>query len=561
MTVIGSSLKRKFQELDIPYVSVNGINEIDFSMPDTYKVLNTVNITKAIITYQPPLVRHTSSDGYGYTRDIVLKYFTGLTTYFKDKNIPFLYVTTQPLYGETKIMKENGGHIIEIPYVIDSKAIKDLENPTMRAVRECQKVGYSNIEYIPFLQYESVTADDVVEYILNHNNVKEDVLLRGYSSIDIETAIKHAVTSANVPNCTINFKNYPHNVPNYQTQYNVTEYIGKNVNIKEMIKNSYNNFRIIGNLKKKVHTSIVVPGRNDGYGIGFEQRIQNFINAIDYAIQMVPLAEVEVIFVDYATPTNNKLLSEILTIPKTISDKIRFIIVPPSIHEMLEQRYQTQYEFLEYVAKNIGTRRSLGKFILTTNADCLFPTEFFELVAAHQFNTAVIYRGNRWDLYPYTLSSHQMSMNDFIKIMSETWKLSHMRVNQWCRVYNRFAVIDSCDEYKAKAASCAPGDFQMLSRTMWDAMQGFNEVPANPATDSVFIARMLKLLPGYMRMFVHPLFFHQPHQTSYKRRKYFPKEMESKHDYCCLGNCLSCAPFYDRDDWGLVNYTFREVTF
>ncbi|KAH0791394.1 Methyltransferase FkbM family [Histomonas meleagridis] len=328
-----------------------------------------------------------------------------------------------------------------------------------------------------------------------------------------------------------------------------------------MLEDSYKNFQIKENPQKKFYCSIVVPGRNDKYGIGFENRLQNFLNAIEYGIKTVPLADVEVIFVDYATPIENPLLSDVINVSKTFTGKVRFIVVPPNAHRTLEERYQTKYGFLEYVAKNIGVRRSQGKIILTTNADCLFPTEFFELIAGHQFNTAVIYRGNRWNLNNTMLERNNITMNEFIKIISETWRLKNMELSEWCTDFtNRFAVIDSCDEYYKKECSCAPGDFQMLSKDMWHAMQGFNELPANYATDSVFIARIMKLIPGYMRMFVHPLFFHQNHEGKAKQNR-FPKEKKVKKDYCCIGNCIACGPYYDCDDWGLAEYAFDEVKY
>ncbi|KAH0792315.1 Methyltransferase FkbM family [Histomonas meleagridis] len=432
----------------------------------------------------------------------------------------------------------------------------------MRAVRECLKVNYTNVEYLPFLKYESITSDEVAKFVMNVFNPKGHILLKGHSTIDIESAVKIALKSANISKCSVHFHNYSHKV-SYNSKYNFKKFIGqKDTDVKTLIADAYKGFKLKQNPDKKYYASIVLTGRNDGYGIGFENRAQNFLKAIDYALKVVPLADVEIVLVDYATPVKNKLLSEVLKVPSGLHDKIRFIVVPPSVHTMLEERYQTKYDFLEYVAKNIGIRRLFGKFILTTNADCLFPTEFFELIAAHQFNSAVVYRGNRWDLKPDTLKTHNITMDNLIKIISETWTVSNMDIVQWCTDFDyRFAVIDSCREYKRKAASCAPGDFQMLSKYMWEAVQGFNEVPANPATDSVFIARMMKLMPGYMPMFVHPLFLHQYHNQSYGKRKIFPKEKPAKNDYCCIGNCISCAPFYDRNDWGLINYTFREIMF
>ena len=83
-------------------------------------------------------------------------------------------------------------------------------------------------------------------------------------------------------------------------------------------------------------------------------------------------------------------------------------------------------------------------------------------------------------------------------------------LNPSCNLNDEFAVMDTCEEYikKMSGRGCAPGDFQMLSMKMWEAVRGFNKVPANPATDGVFLARPMAQINGHVRMVLNTVFIH-----------------------------------------------------
>ena len=126
MTALGSALKRKFTKESVSFVSLNGINDLDFTWTDSYRVLDIVNITEAIIAYQPPLVLLTFSDGSEYLQTIASKYLSGLTNYLRTNKIPFVFAVTRPIFDNMiKVVIDSNGSVIELPFLVDSKAQKD----------------------------------------------------------------------------------------------------------------------------------------------------------------------------------------------------------------------------------------------------------------------------------------------------------------------------------------------------------------------------------------------------------------------------------------------------
>ena len=78
----------------------------------------------------------------------------------------------------------------------------------------CKKAGYSNIEYAKFSDYQSITSDAAADLVIKHlrNCTKGHVLVRGHSSVDVETAVSIATLAANVSNCAVHFRNFSHSL-------------------------------------------------------------------------------------------------------------------------------------------------------------------------------------------------------------------------------------------------------------------------------------------------------------------------------------------------------------
>jgi hypothetical protein len=226
------------------------------------------------------------------------------------------------------------------------------------------------------------------------------------------------------------------------------------------------------------------------------------------------------------------------------------------VHLGLVTKLNKSISFLEYIAKNIGIRRARGKFVLSTNPDDLLPSSFFDLIAAHQFNSGIFYRAVRWDNRVNT----SQTIPELARGLNEQWTIQNWNVNQRCMIRrDRFKLIDSQKAYESDSFPCGGGDFLLLSKKMWDAVEGFNEFPANPNVDAIFTARLMKFVPGYAQLVVHPLILHQRHVKRNVFRPAVDNHTDYMNEYCCWGVCKICGKFADTVDWGLSASQFEDV--
>ena len=561
-TVLGAAISRKFSYKGIPYIAINGINELDFSSLDSFIPFENVTISKAYIVYQPPFYHHSSTDGSDYLNSVALKYITGITNYLNEKEIPFVFAPISPISEEMMtLVLQNGGCIVQVPYLVDKDAFYDLENPTMRAVRECRISGKSTIDVYPNMFYHSIMADDASKFIRHQIKYDNDIkkgrfMIYGASNISIEKAVRTAVSAAGLDKCQINFvRSIYHTDEIPETNHKAL--IGdEDDNVTKMIAETFQNFNRLE--KDRKYLSIVVTGRNDNFSNGFEKRAQIYLDRINEALEKVPLADIEILFVDYATDIHKyNLLDKVLTFGKNLIGKIQFIIIPQTTHYKLIKRFNTSQHipFLEYIAKNIGIRRAKGKFVLTTNPDDLLSDEFFDLVAARQFNAALLYRASRFDEQDSTYDD--TTFQQIIQSLNEPWSIQKYSIKQRSYGTQRFSIIDSYEAFELHSSPSYAGDFIMLSKKMWDAVEGFNEFPANPKVDSLFLGKLMKFVPGYAQMFMFPFIYHLKHSKQSIFRPSVENHSQLIQEYFCSGKCLLCGQYDDISNWGLSDESFE----
>jgi hypothetical protein len=124
-----------------------------------------------------------------------------------------------------------------------------------------------------------------------------------------------------------------------------------------------------------------MSGRND---IGYVERVNFFLETFAHFFRKYKLS-IELIIVEYnydeekpslrqlSLPFKSPLISpsEVVRVPKDLpSGLVRIIRVPKKYHEQLPDH--GEIDFSEYVAKNVGIRRSRGRFIACINADSLW---------------------------------------------------------------------------------------------------------------------------------------------------------------------------------------------
>src|SRR5579863_3484569 len=141
------------------------------------------------------------------------------------------------------------------------------------------------------------------------------------------------------------------------------------------------------------YLTMVMVGRNDGYGGDFIGRAQRCLSNIftrtdEYALRA------EVIIVEYNPPPDRPGLAEEIdwsgaTLP------VRLITVPETVHRRLPQ--SDKFTMFEYIAKNVGIHRAHGEFVLSMNPDIILSGDLVARLAYHDLEDDCFYRVDRSD--------------------------------------------------------------------------------------------------------------------------------------------------------------------
>jgi hypothetical protein len=225
------------------------------------------------------------------------------------------------------------------------------------------------------------------------------------------------------------------------------------------------------------------------------------------------------------------------------------LVVPAEFHD----RRGANISFLEYVAKNIGVRRSSGMFVLVMNPDSILSQQFFEAVARRPFNDRTLYLTSRFRVLPRLLNS--LSLSEIIQLTEEPWAQKVHRLEDFVdpgRVGMRYIRLPV--DHGTFLFRSGTGDFILLARTLFDALGGFHEVAFNTHVDNFFVMKMMKLLPGHIEMYVPYSIMHQYH-TDNKGQEVDAVSVITQYFWHGRTDLLGVNA--DNPDWGAPNETFE----
>lgn len=290
----------------------------------------------------------------------------------------------------------------------------------------------------------------------------------------------------------------------------------------------------------------------------------------------------ELILVDWNPPADRPPLHEVFQWPDSIKPlSIRFIGVPHEVHSRFAN--SDRFPLFQMIAKNVGIRRSRGKFILATNVDLLFSDELMYYLSKERLKSGVVYRILRHDCGSTQIPAHlpfeqqlQFCAENLVRVQGAGGTEERRDAAQWSipeSVKRDFLTLpapslESLAERSTfeKPFSNACGDFQMLERTDWFALRGYHELPKwSIYVDGLFqhmaVAAGLRqvILPEPMRIYhiEHQLGWAVDRNTIQERpsldyeRDYHPwaqKMMDEKR-----------AITLNQSDWGLANEDFPET--
>lgn len=589
-TVIGTEFINFFENLKkdkkILLIKIRSLVDIDFTSPDVFLLFQHLQtkIHKAIIIYQPLyLFENAEKDGSKRIEEIISDELNGIQNFLNKMNINGTFIIPPPHFKVYQTIIEKS-IVFFTPHFIDIKNIQDPKNLLNKVIFQCKMSNESEMTY-----YENNRNNEYLSYLPVHEFVsfiyfnlindlkfeKKKYLIETKNETKIQKSkeiIDNLMSNEFKINCQIDLKMSPHksiefidfeNIQKIELDHSIQNEEEKNKIIRKSIKNLFY-------ISNKTYLSIVFTGRNDDYGKGFIERAKFFLFFLYKTINGIhSIVNIEVIIVDYATDESrdpfhslfDDHLNELKRKFKNKNEiKIRFIQVPPKFHKKI---VEAKVPFLEYFAKNIGIRRAKGEFVLAMNPDSLLSRNFFELVSNKLFNPGFLYTSTRVDMSEED-SENEEKKKKFIHIIFEepaiiSYDSPLNPLNNYKQIvkkkhFNKMEYIKINFNY-----DWGFGDFQMLSKNMWDAINGFNQFPTNTYVDNLLFAKMLKIRPGSFSMNLPTPITHQYHtHMSSKRPHNIDMVNNSMIEYEKFGKISEKT---DIENWGYPNEYFPEVIY
>jgi len=234
--------------------------------------------------------------------------------------------------------------------------------------------------------------------------------------------------------------------------------------------------------------SVVVVGRNDGYGGDFRKRMQYSVDALLSLSEQVGL-RVELVVVEWNPPQSRERLSDALAWPDGRTGSVRIVEVPKSVHQQFTNA--EEMPVFEYVAKNVGIRRATGDYILCTNPDIIFNEELLAFFADEDLSPDCFYRMGKFNVDTVPESMH--TVDDVLDHCRNT-------VRDVAVMNQGYVDPDVVPPYERKATGIqhvttpasidevfmqAAGDFLLMSEGAWNEIRGYPELGSNLHVDAM----------------------------------------------------------------------------
>ena len=271
---------------------------------------------------------------------------------------------------------------------------------------------------------------------------------------------------------------------------------------------------------KNPYLTFVVAGRNDNYGEEFLERFQIFLNNQFFLWEKCGL-RAELIIVEWNPPADRPRLKDALQWPaKLKGGTVRIVEVPKKFHDRLP--HPPKQEFFEYYAKNVGTRRAQGQFVVCTNNDLLYSEALIRFFASESLKKDLFYRVHRYDI-PKGILPFDADSEEQLQFCASHVKYIHnnygpafvtgekpwgFRSLKRVLIYtkNRLRYFPYPPPYMNAA-----GDFFLMHKEWWDYFGGYPEVNHNAYPD---VLCFMSLAAGLRQATLEPpmLIYHQDHE-------------------------------------------------
>jgi hypothetical protein len=284
------------------------------------------------------------------------------------------------------------------------------------------------------------------------------------------------------------------------------------------------------------YLSIVLTGRNDGYGGDFTAR---FFRTLRFNLQQLRARGIthELVFVEWAPPQGRELLVEHVfdEVPELTRDVCAWFVVDSQYHHALS--LNPRLEYLEFPAKNVGIRRARGRFILSSNCDVFLGRRILDALEAGALEPRVLYRAPR----------HDIELPEGCATID------------WAILEDPAILAGPAHRLKPPFMGSATGDFVLLDGESFQQMRGFNEVyrVARIGIDRNVLVKALSM--GFYIADIGGPVYHVVHDGSYRLNPMAYADREQEAPWGDRRWHSAGVSYVTAESWGLASAPEREV--
>ena len=277
------------------------------------------------------------------------------------------------------------------------------------------------------------------------------------------------------------------------------------------------------------YVSLVVTGRNDGYGGDFVSR---FLATLQFNHRELSARGIdhEVVLVEWAPIAGAPLLADVVEerCPPAVAASLRTVVVDASYQDALTLNPRLKYQ--EFIAKNVGVRHARGTYVITTNCDIFLGRHILQRLGGRELQPDVVYRAPRYDL-------------------KEDADYERM---EWGYLEDRANLAVEPKELRPPHFGRGSGDFIAVDRAAFERVGGFNEIYrlARIGIDRNFLVQALA--SGLTIVDIGGPVYHVSHEGSFRDRN----EQSGDGDWAArFGGRwhASSVGYRNAAGWGLAN--------
>jgi hypothetical protein len=286
------------------------------------------------------------------------------------------------------------------------------------------------------------------------------------------------------------------------------------------------------NMARSIYASLV-------FSSDASERILPRLNVVfeflDMYFERFPSAPIEIVHVFEDNPKQE----ERPKVGENLRKHLRVINVPEKMITSIKRKNGIDY-FPEFILKNIGIRRSRGRYVVCFNADTIPPYSFLEAARMNE-------------LSPFTLIRTQFNNMNMDSLSQES--LRRLLINQGVQhvLYNWTLPSKTMNTAFQKQGS---GNFQGCHRSIWEKIGGYAEGPWVFHVDTAMMIEFSAITElTYVSKYIGSI--HIEHNPVSKETKHFPEIKTLQDKSPCRGVSPKKLVGISKKNWGLPEIRFN----